>query len=100
MANELEAMRVSDLATDVADRVARILLSGMQYPEFGPGSPTVAETAKIVGKDPCFVREGIEKGWFPVGICRINNGNRSFYISPKKLWEVTGYIWKGRESNA
>ena len=100
MANELEAMKVSELATDVAERVARILISGMQYPEFGPGSPTVPEVAKIIGKDAYFVREGIEKGWLPIGVCKINDGKRNFYISPKMLWEVTGYVWKGRGSNA
>ena len=52
----------------------------------------------ILDKDACFVREGIEKGWLPIGICRVGKNRREFYISPKKLWEVTGYVWKGRES--
>ena len=85
-------------AANIADRVARILMSEMQYPEFGIGAPTIAETAKILDKDACFVREGIEKGWLPIGICRVGKNRRDFYISPKKLWEVTGYVWKGRET--
>ena len=93
---DLEHMKALDQATDVAERVAKILISGLIYPEFGPGSPSVADVAKIIGKDATFVREGIEKGWFPIGICSIKNGNRNFYISPKKLWEVTGYIWRGK----
>ena len=100
MANDMEDLRTSELATQVAERVARILMSGMQYPQFGTGAPTVPEVAKIMGKDAYFIREGIEKGWLPIGICRVNNGSRSFYISPKMLWEVTGYVWKGRETSA
>lgn len=101
MANDMEDLRTSEMATQVAERVARILMSGMQYPEFGVGAPTVAEVAKIMGKEAYFIREGIEKGWLPIGVCKVNeNGVRSFYISPKMLWEVTGYVWKGRENNA
>lgn len=98
MANDMENMRISEAATEIAARVARILMSGMQYPEFGPGAPSVPEVAKITGKDATFIREGIEQGWFPIGICRNNGGNRNFYISPKMLWEVTGYVWKGEGS--
>lgn len=93
-----DEVQVLNEAANIADRVARLLMSEMQYPEFGSGAPTVAETAKILDKDMCFVREGIEKGWLPIGICRANKNRRDFYISPKKLWEVTGYVWKGRES--
>lgn len=92
-----DEVQILDEAVNIANHVARILMSEMQYPEFGIGAPTVAETAKILDKDACFVREGIEKGWLPIGICRIRKNRRDFYISPKKLWEVTGYVWKGRE---
>lgn len=75
---------------------------------FGRGSVPVATAAKIFGKDACWVRAGIIVGWLPIGyavrdgklvtkieemdsrLSRIN-----FYISPKKLWEITGYVWKG-----
>ena len=98
--NDIEHMKVLEQSTDIAERVARILISGLQHPEFGLGSPTVADVAKIIGKDASFVREGIEKGWLPIGICNIKNGTRNFYISPKKLWEVTGYVWKGKTKTA
>lgn len=95
--NEMEAMQESTLATEIADRVVRILTAGMQYPKFGKGSPTTQEVAQLVGRDPTWVREGIEKGWFPIGICTTNSsGHRNFYISPKMLWEVTGIVWEGR----
>lgn len=94
--SDLEEMKLSEAATEIAGRVTKNLMEAMQYPEFGMGSPTVQEVAKIMGKDQTFVREGIEKGWLPIGICKTTNGVRSFYISPKKLWEVTGYVWKGK----
>ena len=41
--------------------------------------PTVV-VAKVCGKDVSWVRAGI-----------------IFYISPKLLWEKTGYLWKGEK---
>lgn len=99
--NQEEEMKVYEAekqANDIAGRVARALL-GAQMPEFGQGSPTIKEVAEILGKDQTFIREGIEQGWLPIGICKPSKkgGRREFYISPKKLWEVTGYVWKGKE---
>lgn len=94
----MKALEESKLAANVAGEVARILMSGMQCPRFGPGAPTVPEVAAIIGKDATWIREGIENGWFPIGICSTGSkGNRSFYVSPKMLWEVTGYVWEGRK---
>lgn len=84
-------------AQQIAEHVARILLSAMQpYPEFGVGGVPVEVAAKVYGKDAYWVREGIEVGWLPIGRCTKRKQNRSFYISPKKLWEDTGFVWKGR----
>ena len=94
---ERDAYKNEKQANDIAGRVARALL-GSQMPEFGKGSPTIKDVAEIIGKDQTFVREGIEQGWLPIGICKPAakcGGRREFYISPRKLWEVTGYIWKG-----
>ena len=95
-AEEMKVYEAEKQANDIAGRVARALL-GAQMPEFGQGSPTIKETAAILGKDQTFVREGIEQGWLPIGICKPskNGGRREFYISPRKLWEITGYIWRG-----
>ena len=76
--------------------------------EFQPGSVPVAVAAKVFGKDASWVRAGIVVGWLPIGTATRNGnvvtkieemdskqGRINFYISPKKLYEETGYIWKG-----
>lgn len=74
---------------------------------FSYGSVPVAAAAKIFGKDPAWVRAGIISGWLPIGLATRDRqvvksidqmdsrfGRINFYISPKKLWEETGFIWK------
>lgn len=77
---------------------------------FEKGSVPVAVVAKIYKKDRAWVREGIIAGWLPIGIATRNGkhitnvseinheyGRINFYISPKKLYEETGYVWKGED---
>ncbi len=81
----------------------------MDVIEFGLGSVPVSVAAKVYGKDPAWVRAGIVVGWLPIGhatrdgdivtsIDQMNSklGRINFYISPKKLYEDTGYVWTGR----
>lgn len=76
--------------------------------EFQPGSVPVAVAAKVFGKDASWVRAGIVVGWLPIGTATRNGnvvtkieemdskqGRINFYISPKKLYDETGYVWKG-----
>ena len=78
---------------------------------FGVGSVPVAVAAKVYGKDATWVRTGIIAGWLPIGnatrqgelITNLDEvdsrlGRINFYISPKKLYEQTGYIWKGERA--
>ena len=65
--------------------------------------------AKVYGRDSCWVRAGILCKWLPIGIATRDNkpvppyieemdsrkGRIAYYISPRKLWEDTGYVWKG-----
>ena len=80
----------------------------MEEVEFASGSVPVAVAARIYGKDPTWVRAGIISGWLPIGratrngkliteIAEMNSkyGRINFYISPKRLYEDTGYIWNG-----
>ena len=75
---------------------------------FSVGSVPVIVAAKVYGKDPSWVRAGIIAGWLPIGKATRNNqlvtnvddidarkGRINFYISPRKLWEDTGFIWRG-----
>ena len=76
---------------------------------FSKGSVPVAVVAQVYGKDPCWVRAGIISGWLPIGVATRNGkqvtdlaqansrlGRINFYISPKRLYEETGYLWTGK----
>lgn len=67
----------------------------------------VAVAAKIFKKDPSWVRAGIICGWLPIGTATRNGqqitdltqmdskkGRINYYISPKLLYELTGYEWR------
>lgn len=73
------------------------------------GSVPIATVAKVFGKDMCWVRAGIISGWLPIGIATRNHkvihevneidsslGRICYYVSPRKLWELTGFVWKGK----
>lgn len=72
-------------------------------PHFRQGSVPVATAAKVYEKDATWIRAGIIAGWLPIGtatrdgkqVTDINEkgGRINFYISPKKLYEETGFIW-------
>ncbi len=77
--------------------------------EFPNGSVPVRVAAKVYGKDPAWVRAGIIAGWLPIGRATRNGhtvtdirqmdskyGRISYYISPKLLYEQTGYLWDGK----
>ena len=80
-------------------------------PEFAKGSVPVAVAAQVYGKEACWVRAGIVAGYCPIGFA-IRDGERitkvseidsrkgriNYYISPKLLYEQTGYVWKGEKS--
>ena len=83
----------------------------MEDLEFAAGSVPVAGAARVYGKEPTWVRAGIIAGWLPIGkatrrgelitsIEQMNSryGRINFYISPKLLWEQTGYVWKGERA--
>ena len=46
--------------------------------------------------DKQFVRIGIQENWLPIGVAYKKEGSSeySYYVSPKKLYEYTGYIYK------
>lgn len=81
----------------IAEHVCRMLTESMQYPDFGYGGVPVPIAAQVFGKDACWVRQGIIDGWLPIGKARPSDSGKktNFYISPKLLWELTGYVWKG-----
>lgn len=77
---------------------------------FNKGSVPVSVVARVYGKDASWVRAGIISGWLPIGkatrkgqlVTSVNDidsrkGRINFYISPKLLFEETGYMWKGEK---
>ena len=80
----------------------------MNEQEFPQGSVPVAVAARVYGKDASWVRAGIISGWLPIGkatrsgklVTTIEGmesryGRINVYISPKRLYEETGFLWKG-----
>lgn len=78
---------------------------------FAVGSVPVAVAARVYGKDASWVRAGIVVGWLPIGkatrdgklITKLEEmnskyGRINFYISPKLLWQETGFIWRGERA--
>ena len=78
--------------------------------KFPTGSVPVKVAAKVYGKDPAWVRAGIISGWLPIGEATRNGtkvtdikqmdskyGRINYYISPKLLYEHTGYVWEGKK---
>jgi hypothetical protein len=76
--------------------------------KFGVGSVPIAVAARVYGKDATWVRAGIIIGWLPIGKAtrgkkivtdlketNLRLGRINYYISPKLLYEQTGYVWKG-----
>jgi len=72
------------------------------------GSVPVKVAARVYGKDACWVRAGLVTGYLPIGVATrkgvvvtkieditSKKGRINYYISPKLLYEQTGYMWHG-----
>ena len=79
----------------------------MKEQEFEKGGVPVKIVAQIYGKDASWVRAGLITGYLPIGTATRNGqivtsvnqmnsrlGRINYYISPKKLYDETGYIYK------
>lgn len=83
-------------------------MSELTFPQ---GSVQIRVAARVYGKDPSWVRAGIISGYLPIGKATRNGkrilsmaevgsrrGRINYYISPKALYEQTGYMWEGRHA--
>lgn len=81
----------------------------MDKPRLRTGSVPVRVAAMVYGKDAAWVRAGIIAGWLPIGEATRNGikitdikqmdskyGRINYYISPKLLYEQTGFVWEGK----
>lgn len=72
------------------------------------GSVPVAVAARAYGKDKAWIRAGIIEGWLKIGhatrdgksvtsVSDISSkkGRINYYISPKLLYDETGFVWSG-----
>ena len=77
---------------------------------FVKGSVPIYVAAKVYHKDPSWVRAGIVSGWLKIGYATRNGelvtdiskidskyGRINYYVSPKLLYEDTGYLWEGKK---
>ena len=64
---------------------------------FKQGGVPVLIAAKVYGKDPSWVRCQIKAGLLPIGLATKRGKRTNYYISPKLLYEHTGYVWEGAE---
>lgn len=72
------------------------------------GNVPVEVAAKVYGKAPNWIRQGLINGWLPIGVATRNGkcatiqdsrlGRINYYISPQKLYEQTGYLWRGENN--
>lgn len=82
----------------------------MNNPRLEFGSVPVRVAAKVYGRDPSWIRAGIISGWLPIGqatrsgvpvtdMKQMNSkyGRINYYISPKLLYEQTGFEWRGEK---
>jgi len=67
----------------------------------------VTVAARVYGKDCNWIRAGIINGWLPIGVATRDGvqitsiseqsskqGRINYYISPIKLYQETGFVWK------
>lgn len=89
-----------------AEEVARIISGIPQMPEFSSESMSVSDASQLIGLPVTSIRAGIVYGWLPIGVAVQNNkpakslsgGRITYIISPRKVYEVTGHVWKGKEA--
>lgn len=66
-------------------------------PKFDGRNVPVSVAASIMRKDAQFIRIGLQRGLLPIGTAyKVNDSNTQYdyYISPSKLYEFTGYVYK------
>lgn len=87
-----------------AAEVARIISGIPQMPEFSSENMTVADASQLIGLPARSIRAGIVYGWLPIGTAiqndkptkSLSGGRITYIISPRKVYEVTGHVWKGK----
>ena len=71
----------------------------LEIPKFSGENVPVSVVARVMKKDQQFVRQGIVQGLLKFGVAFKKDGSSQYdyYISPMKLWQETGYVYRGGE---
>ncbi len=71
----------------------------LETPVFTGRNVPITELAKAMGKDPQYIRIGLQRGIFKFGyvIKKDDSTEFNYYCPDKKVWEETGYF---KESDA
>ena len=66
------------------------------HPKFTGRNVPITEIARATGKNPQFIRIGLQRGILPFGFAIKADGSSeySYYCPDKLVYENTGYIWK------
>ncbi|MBR4626548.1 MAG: hypothetical protein IKO47_02385 [Ruminococcus sp.] len=73
---------------DLTNKTVDELYNGANVP--------VTVAAKVMRKDPMFIRIGLQRGLLPFGVAikKDEHGKQfDYYISPKLFYEYTGFLW-------
>lgn len=67
----------------------------IDVPTFTGENVPISLVAKVMRKDPQYVRQGLVQGYLPIGKAFIKEGRTQYdyYVSPKLLWEYTGFYY-------
>ena len=72
----------------------------LEIPKFTGENVPVNVAARVMKKDPQFIRQGLILGFLTSGVAFKKEGSSQYdyYISPMKFWQETGYVYDGAES--
>lgn len=63
------------------------------------GSVPIKVAAQVMGKSQMYIRCAIQDGRLDIGCCSGRGKRKSYYISPKKFYELTGYMYEAEKEN-
>lgn len=91
---ELYIINMIHKATTFYKRLKEAFIMTNSTPNFTGRNVPIKEIAKATGKDPQFIRIGIQRGIFNFGYAFKRDGSSEYnYLCPdKKVWEELGYF--------
>ena len=73
----------------------------VELPKFTGRNVKISEIAKATGKDPNYIRIGLQQGFLKFGtaIKMTGSSEYSYFCPDKKVWEETGYFKESAEKD-